>query len=241
MAKTMRLDKFLSSQNICSRRDANTLTKKGRIKINGVLAAKADVKIDPECDTIEVDGVIIEYSKYLYIMMNKPQGVLSASNDKNAQTVIDLLPDDLRRRGLFPAGRLDKDTTGLMIITDDGDFAHRMLSPKSGIYKTYNAILDKPLSDDGQKSLESGVILNDGTAYKPAVIVFNKENDRSDVLIRITEGKFHEVKRMFQSVGCEVTALKRLSIGGLSLDEKLQAGECRLLTDAEKKSVFSHT
>ncbi len=235
----MRLDKFLTSQNICSRKEASKLVREKRVKINGKFAPKSDIKIDPEHDIIEVEGNIVAYSKFVYIMMNKPKGVLSASNDKNAQTVVDILPDSLKRRDLFPAGRLDKDTTGLLIITDDGDFAHKMLSPKSGVYKAYRALLDRPLSPEGQTSIESGVTLKDGTHYKPAIISFYNENDRSDVVIRITEGKFHEVKRMFLSAGCEVTALKRLSIGSLTLDENLSPGDARSMTEAEKDLVFA--
>lgn len=234
----MRLDKFLSSQNICSRKEAAKLAKEGRITVNGISAAKCDIKIDPDSDIIEVDGARVAYSKYIYIMMNKPKGVLSASTDKNAPTVIDLLPDEFRRRGLFPAGRLDKDTTGLLIITDDGDFAHRMLSPKSGVYKMYKAQLDLPLTDEGRKTLESGITLKDGTSFRPAVISFEND-DRQNVYIRITEGKFHEVKRMFAYVGCEVLELERKCIGELFLDEDLLPGESKLISDLEIYNIFS--
>lgn len=234
----MRLDKFLSSQNICSRKEAAKLAKEGRITVNGISAAKCDIKIDPDSDIIEVDGARVAYSKYIYIMMNKPKGVLSASTDKNAPTVIDLLPDEFRRRGLFPAGRLDKDTTGLLIITDDGDFAHRMLSPKSGVYKMYKAQLDLPLTDEGRKTLESGITLKDGTSFRPAVISFEND-DRQNVYIRITEGKFHEVKRMFAYVGCEVLELERKCIGDLFLDEALMPGESKLISDLEIYNIFS--
>lgn len=234
----MRLDKFLSSQNICSRKEAGKLARGGQILINGKPAAKCDIKIDPESDIIVVGGAEVTYRKHLYIMMNKPQGVLSASTDKNAKTVIDLLPDELRRRGLFPAGRLDKDTTGLLIITDDGDFAHKMLAPKSGVYKLYNAKLDKPLGDEGKAALERGVTLNDGTRYRPAVISFPAENDKTDVYIRITEGKFHEVKRMFAYVGCEVESLHRMAVGGLYLDNDLALGESKSISEKEIKSIF---
>ena len=235
----MRLDKFLSSQNVCSRKDAARLARSGRITVNGKTAAKCDIKIDQENDIIEVDGRRVEYSRYLYIMLNKPAGVLSVSTDKNAVTVIDLLPDELRRRGLFPAGRLDKDTTGLLIITDDGGFAHKMLSPKSGVYKLYRAALDKPLSDEGKAKLERGVVLESGESFRPARVRFPGESDRTDVLVEITEGRFHEVKRMFASCGCEVEKLRRLAVGELFLDEKLSEGEARLISSEELKKVFS--
>lgn len=235
----LRLDKFLSSQNICSRKEAAKLVRLGRITVNGAAAAKSDIKIDEEHDIIEVDGTPVSYARFLYIMMNKPAGVLSASADKHAPTVIDLLPDELRRRGLFPAGRLDKDTTGLLIITDDGDFAHKMLSPKSGVYKLYRARLDKPLTSEGQEILEHGVTLPGGESFLPARISFENVDDKSCVLCEIMEGKFHEIKRMFAFVGCEVVQLERIRIGSLEIDKNLHSGESRLLSDRELKSIFN--
>ena len=234
----LRLDKFLSSQNICSRKDAGKLVREKRVTVNGNAAPKSDIKIDPERDIIEVDGKTVAYMEHIYIMMNKPKGVLSASNDKNAPTVIDLLPETLKRRGLFPAGRLDKDTTGLLIITDDGDFAHKMLAPKSGVFKLYKAQLDKDLTDEGKASLEKGITLADGTAFRPAVVSFENEGDRSSVFIKITEGKFHEVKRMFAYCGCEVLELERKCIGELALDGQLSVGEARLISERELKMIF---
>lgn len=233
----MRLDKFLTSQNICTRSESKKIVRAGRVFINGTAAASSDEKIDPERDIIEVDGKVISYRKYIYIMMNKPEGVLSATTDKNTPTVLDILPSDYRRRGLFPAGRLDKDTTGLLIITDDGEFAHKMLLPKNGIYKRYIATLDKELSDEGKAMLEKGVTISDSTAYRPARIFFNDESRRT-VTAEITEGKFHEVKNMFSYVGCEVVKLKRISIGGLELDGNLSAGEARLISEKELKAIF---
>ena len=221
----MRLDKFMTSQNIGSRKEASKLAKSGTITVNGKPAAKCDMKVDPERDIIEVGGKRIEYREFVYIMMNKPSGVLSASTDKKAKTVIDLLPDELRRRGLFPAGRLDKDTTGLLILTD--------------VYKLYRAALDKPLSDEGKAKLERGVVLESGESFRPARVRFPGESDRTDVLVEITEGRFHEVKRMFASCGCEVEKLRRLAVGELFLDEKISEGEARLISSEELKRVFS--
>lgn len=232
-----RLDKILSSQGVCSRKEAKSLVLKQRIKINGELVRKSDIKINPDSDIIEIDGVKLSYMRYVYIMMNKPKGVLSASTDKHTQTVIDLLPQEYRRNGLFPAGRLDKDTTGLLIITDDGDFTHRMLSPKKHIYKKYRAWLDCELTTGGIAALENGVELEDGTYFQPAKISFAND-DKTVADIEICEGKFHQVKRMFAYVGCEVQELKRLKIGGLSLDENLLVGECRYLTEYELISIF---
>ncbi len=233
-----RLDKILSSQGICSRKEAKSLANKQRIKINNEIIRRSDIKIDPERDIIEVDGRQIEYKRYIYIMMNKPKGVLSASTDKRAETVIDLLPDKFRRNNLFPAGRLDKDTTGLLIITDDGDFAHRMLSPKKNVYKLYTAKLDGELSKQQAEILESGIELQDGTVFKPARVNFPDENDKTIANIEICEGKFHQVKKMFSYVGLNVVELKRLRIGDLWLDENLDAGECKFLTDFELNSIF---
>lgn len=234
-----RLDKILSSQGICSRKEVRSYIKNNRILINGTFPQKSDIKIDPEHDIIEIDGAPLSYSRFIYIMMNKPSGVLSASNDRRAQTVIDLLPEELRRRDLFPAGRLDKDTTGLMIITNDGETAHNMLAPKKHVSKLYSAFLDAALTDGGKAALENGITLCDGTEYKPARIFFPDENDRRTVLIEICEGKFHQVKKMFEFVGLTVLNLKRLRIGGLNLDENLAEGECRILSNAEISLIFS--
>lgn len=234
-----RLDKILSSQGICSRKEVKKLIKSNRIKINGKLPSKSDIKLDPECDIIEIDSEKLFYRKFIYIMMNKPKGVLSASTDRHAQTVIDLLPDDLRRPGLFPAGRLDKDTTGLLIITDDGGLAHNMLSPNKHVWKLYKACLDGELTDDKRSILENGITFQDQTEYKPARISFPNENNRREVEIEIHEGKFHQVKKMFEFVSLTVVELKRIRIGSLILDENLAEGECRLLSNCEVSSIFS--
>ena len=231
-----RLDKILSSQGICSRKEIKTLIKNKRIKINGAYPQKNNIKIDPERDTIEIDGSPVVYRKYIYIMMNKPQGVLSASTDSRDITVIDLLPDKLKRKSLFPAGRLDKDTTGLLIITDDGAFAHNMLSPKKHVPKLYHVVLDGDLSDSSKNTLESGITLTDGTVFKPASITFLE--NRRIVTIQICEGKFHQVKRMFEYVGLTVIKLKRLRIGNLDLDKNLSEGECRLLSNDELTAIW---
>lgn len=233
-----RLDKILTSQGICSRKETKSLALKQKIKINGTVTRRSDIKIDPDNDIIEIDGVPVTYRRRVYIMMNKPKGVLSASSDRNSRTVIDLLPEDFKRKDLFPAGRLDKDTTGLLIITDDGDFAHRMLSPKSHVYKLYNAVLDGELSDEQIKILENGIELLDGTRFKPARVSIPDKSSRTSVNIEICEGKYHQVKRMFEYVGLNVQELCRLKIGNLYLDKKLTYGECRYLEDFELKDVF---
>lgn len=233
-----RLDKILTSQGICSRKEAKSLALKQKIKINGTVTRRSDIKIDPDNDIIEIDGAPVTYRRCVHIMMNKPKGVLSASNDRNSLTVIDLLPEEFKRKDLFPAGRLDKDTTGLLIITDDGDFAHRMLSPKSHVYKLYNAVLNGELSDEQIKILENGIELPDGTRFRPARVSIPDESNRTSANIEICEGKYHQVKRMFEYVGLSVQELCRLRIGNLYLDKKLTYGECRYLEDFELKDVF---
>lgn len=232
-----RLDKFLSSQNLGSRKDVSLLVRSGRVQVNGQPAKDAAQKIAPETDLVTVDGAEVTYRKHLYLMMNKPAGVLSATEDSRAETVLDLLPPELRRRGLFPAGRLDKDTTGLLIITDDGDFAHRMLAPKSHVYKLYEAETLRPVTEEDVKAFASG-ITQGGQTFAPARLWTENRNDGEAALIEIREGKFHQVKRMFQVVGNQVLALKRLKIGGLSLDETLPVGGVRLLTEEEIQSIF---
>ena len=230
-----RLDKILSSQGICSRKEAKELAADKKITVNGITVRRSDIKLDPDNDIIEIAGNRLQYRKYVYIMMNKPEGVLSASNDRSAETVIDLLPDRYKRPGLFPAGRLDRDTTGLLIITDDGDFAHNMLSPKKHVAKLYKATLDSPVTKEDIAVLESGITLRGGTSYRPAKVL---ECEGNTVKIEITEGKFHEVKNMFAYVGKTVQMLERLRIGGLVLDKNLGRGECRYLNDFEISSVF---
>ena len=235
MGKTERLDKIISTQTSYSRKDIKRMAKQSEICVNGSVCKNADIKIDPENDVIIVKGEKIEYKQYVYYMMNKPKGVLSASNDKNAQTVIDILPKELYRKNLFPAGRLDKDTTGLLIITDDGDFAHRMLSPNKKVYKHYIATLDKPLTDDVKEKFESGIVLSDGTVCQKAF--FDKLTDNT-ALVKICEGKFHQVKKMFLSCSYTVVELKRVQIGNLHLDENLAQSQTRELTKLEKDAIF---
>ncbi len=235
MGKTERLDKIISTQTSYSRKDIKRMAKQSEICVNGSVCKNADVKIDPENDVITVKGEKIEYKQYVYYMMNKPKGVLSASCDKNAQTVIDILPKDLYRKNLFPAGRLDKDTTGLLIITDDGDFAHRMLSPNKKVYKHYIATLDKELSDDVKEKFESGIVLADGTVCQKAF--FDKLSENT-ALVKICEGKFHQVKKMFSACSYTVQELKRVQIGNLPLDENLLESQTRELTQVEKDAIF---
>lgn len=233
-----RLDKFLVSQNIGSRKEAARLVRGGAVTVNGQTAKDPAQKLDPALDRVAVNGREVAYRKHLYIMMNKPAGVLSATEDKHAPTVLDLLPPDLQRRGLFPAGRLDKDTTGLLLITDDGDFAHRMLVPKSHVYKRYQAVTERPVTQEDVEAFAAGIHWGE-LQFAPARLWSGEEGGRPVALVEIREGKFHQVKRMFEATGNRVLELRRLAVGGLVLDPSLGPGECRLLSEEEAASVFS--
>ncbi len=233
-----RLDKILTSQNIASRRDAGVMIRRGVVAVNGQAVKKADFKADTQTDKITVNGQILNVKEFVYYMMNKPAGVLSAARDTRARTVVDLLPAEMQRRGLFPAGRLDKDTEGLLIITDDGVFAHRMLAPKSHVFKLYEAVLAAPVSVQDTERFENGLELNDMTCL-PAKLTVLKQGENPLVLVKIREGKFHQVKRMFLALGNEVLHLKRVQIGALRLDETLGSGAARELSQDELEAVFS--
>ncbi len=233
----MRLDKFLTSQNICSRKEAGILARKGEITVNGGFVKNADIKIDADTAIVTVKGKKVEYKKYIYVMLNKPEGVVSAREDGACPTVVDILPNEFKRMDIAPAGRLDKNTTGLLIITDDGDFTHRMLSPKSGVYKVYEAELDGDITETDVNTFKSG-IKTQTAEFLPADLWMPNESNKRVARVRICEGKFHQVKRMFAYCGKEVVALRRLSIGSLHIDENLKPGECRLLSEEETKLVF---
>lgn len=231
-----RLDKYISSQTALSRSEARTAIRRGKITVNGVVVRNIDQKINTDLDSVELFGENVDYNKFLYIVMNKPQGVLSASRDAKQTTVLDILPENLRRRGLATVGRLDKDTTGLLLITDDGEFSHKLMSPKKQVYKVYEALLDGEVTDEIVNKFKEGVVLADGTKCLPADI--ERTGERL-CQIRICEGKYHQVKRMLGTVGLGVVNLKRISIASLSLPEDLKEGQARLLTNQEKELVIS--
>ncbi len=234
-----RLDKILASQGTLSRRDVKDLIKKGLVTVNGKVVKDSSQKIDENSDVVTVNGDEVILKKHIYIMMNKPQGVISASDGKDEKTVVDLVPDALFRKGLFPAGRLDKDTTGFVLITDDGDFAHKILSPKNHIFKTYIAGLEHDLTDNDVKMLENGITLGDGTVLKEAKVEIMQTGDTPFVKIMICEGKYHQVKRMFAAAGNKVVSLHRSKMGNLELDSTLKPGECREITPEELVLVQS--
>lgn len=233
-----RLDKIVSSVCEVSRKDARFLIKRGDVTVDGTTVKTADVRIDTDSSQLSVSGERKNYKRFVYIMLNKPSGILSASNDKTRETVVDIVKSGFCRDGLFPVGRLDKDTTGLLIVTDDGDFGHRVISPKSYIEKEYIAVTDKPITDDDIAVLEKGVTLADGTECRPARAKVMSE-DGMTVSIVITEGKYHEIKRMLGVVGAGVNRLHRKRIGALELDGSLDFGEFRELSDEEIACIWN--
>lgn len=235
--KNMRLDKFLSECGVCSRSESKIFIKKGLVSINGKKAAKGEEKIDPNNDEIMFKGQKITYAKFEYYMLNKPAGVVSATEDKNDKTVIDLVPKP-HAKDIFPVGRLDKDTEGLLIITNDGETAHRLLSPKKHVDKTYFVRTSGgEIGTEEIEKLEKGVDIGEEKLTLPADIEVLKNGEISESLLTIREGKFHQVKRMFKAVGREVIYLKRISMGNIKLDESLEKGECRKLSEDEIKMI----
>ena len=229
----MRLDKFISTTTTLSRAEAKKIIKKG-ILINDILIKSPDYKVDEFNDQVIVNGNRLVYQKYVYIMMNKPKNTVSATEDAIERTVVDILRDEDRIYKVFPVGRLDKDTEGLMLLTNDGELAHKLISPKKDVEKKYYVEVSGELKNEHLKIIKEGVVLEDGYRCKPARLeILDSSEGNSKANIFITEGKFHQVKRMMKSLGTTVTYLKRLSIGSLKLDENLKLGEYRYLTDDE--------
>ena len=229
---TMRLDKFLVEMKKGSRSEVKKLIKSGRVTVDGQTVREPEQKFDPERAQISLDGQTVSYASFEYFMLNKPQGVVSATEDRRFQTVVDLI-DTARRKDLFPAGRLDIDTEGLLLITNDGQLAHQLLSPKKHVDKVYFARVEGILPSDVKEQFAKGLTLDGEVKTLPARLELLKEGPVSEVRLTIHEGKFHQVKRMFEAVGCRVIYLKRLSMGSLVLDETLAPGEYRRLTDDE--------
>ena len=233
MAKLMRLDKYLVEMNKGSRTQIKDAAKKGRIQVNGVPEKKTERKIDPETDEVTFDGQAVSYRALEYIMLYKPQGVISATEDKRHRTVIDLLSGE-NRSDLFPVGRLDIDTEGLLLLTNDGDLTHRLLAPGKHVDKVYFARIEGKLPETAVEQMAAGLTLTDGTPVMPGKLEILKQWEKgAEILLTIQEGKFHQVKRMFEALGCQVVFLKRLSMGSLKLDPELKPGEYRPLTEEE--------
>ena len=230
-----RLDKLLASTGRWSRREVKELIARGRVLVDGSPAKRPEDKCDPQQTCIQVDGRGVDCAPYVYIMLHKPSGLLSATQDKKQSTVLDLLPEHLRRRGLFPVGRLDKDTEGLLLLTDDGPLGHELLSPRKHVDKVYYAQVDGIINQQDVDALAKGMTLGDGLTCLPAKL--EPIGDGSQCLVTLREGKYHQVKRMLAARGKPVIYLKRLSMGPLKLDESLAKGEWRPLNDRELQAL----
>lgn len=229
-----RIEKVVAHILNITRSEAKALLKEKRISSSGRILSPGD-KIDPNEDTIMLDGGELSFRDRVYIMMNKPKGVISASEGRGEKTVIDLLPENMKRRGLFPAGRLDKDTTGFVLITNDGKFAHNILSPKKHVAKTYVASLDKPFTQEVKRGFEQGVELTGKKCLSAEIKSLSKDNKTAQVVIR--QGMYHQIKRMFMSYGIKVLELHREKIGSLELDLSLEPGGCRYISEKELKMI----
>ena len=236
MKTSFRLDKYLADMSVGTRSEVKNLIKKGLVTVNGEVIRKPEYKVDIEKDDLVCRGETVVYQTLVYYMLNKPAGVISATNDPKQKTVLDLITDK-KRNDLFPVGRLDKDTEGLLLITNDGELAHRLLSPKKHVDKVYYAKVQGKVDESDVKAFADGVDIGDDTPAKSADLRILKSGEESEIELTITEGRFHQVKRMFHAVGKEVIYLKRLSMGSLVLDKTLTKGEYRSLTEEEIKKL----
>lgn len=234
----MRLDKYLAEMGVGTRQEVKKQIRQGKATVNGTVVKAADTKIDETSDEVTISGRNISYVSYEYYMLNKPAGVVSATEDRRDTTVIDLIKEK-KRKDLFPVGRLDKDTEGLLLITNDGDLAHRLLAPKKHVDKVYYAKIDGMVTEEDVKRFAEGIDIGaeEEEMTRPAKLDIMKSAEESEIRLTIHEGKFHQVKRMFLAVGKEVTYLKRERMGTLCLDENLKPGEYRLLTEEEIENV----
>lgn len=235
--KLERLDKILSQSGYGSRKDVKKMIKQGQVSVNGQLTKDAGTQVDPAADVIKVSGEQVLFQENIYIMMNKPDGVLSSTRDGMTETVIDLLAGEFYHRNLFPVGRLDKDTEGLILLTDNGKLAHRLLSPKNQVAKVYYVEVEGHLEDEDVAVFRSGIELDDFTTL-PATLEIIETGDVSKAFVTICEGKFHQIKRMMKAIDKEVLYLKRLSLGPLKLDPTLEWGQWRELTEDEIQSLL---
>lgn len=234
----MRIDKYLSNLNYGSRSEIKKMIKQKRIKINRQIVKNGKEQLDLDNDILSINDNLIslEKSQYQYLMLNKPQGVITATSDNKQKTVLDLIDPKERVRGLFPVGRLDKDTTGFLLLTNDGQLAHELLAPKKHVAKTYYALIDGIVSENEVQEFKSGLHLKDGTVFKPALLTILKTDhntNHTEIKITITEGKYHQIKRMFKACNSSVLKLHRMSMGPLNLDSQLEFGQYRKLTSEE--------
>ena len=232
-----RLDKIIANSGTLSRKEVHRIIKSGAVSVNGITTKDRGFCIDPETAEIKINGQSVSLEKYVYIMLNKPEGVVSATKDPTEMTVVDLVPAEFKKKNLFPAGRLDRNTTGFVLITDNGDFAHKILSPKNHIEKTYEARLAEKIDDFSLQKVAEGITLGDGTECLPAKVRALEDGENPLIEIKICEGKYHQIKRMFAAVGNAVIELKRVKMGELPLDEALAPGECKILSKAEVELI----
>ena len=230
-----RLDKVLSDLGVASRKELKEIIRSGRVAVDGVVEKHPERKLDPQLSTVSLDGKPLQYRKYRTFMMDKPLGVITATEDELEKTVLDLLPEELRQLGLFPVGRLDKDTSGLLLLTNDGEFAHRVISPKSCVEKRYYARVDGRPDEEDVRAFREGLTLGDGTRCLPAGLEILGEDS---CIVTVTEGKYHQVRRMLASRGKPVLTLRRLSEGGLKLEETLGPGGIRELSQEDLCTVL---
>jgi len=237
----MRIDKCLADCGLGTRSEVKSLLKAKRITVNGKVVTNGKVQVNPETDEILFDGETIQYEEFVYIMMNKPKGVVSATEDNLHKTVLDLIDPLYFKKGVFPVGRLDIDTHGLLLLTNDGELAHRLLSPKKHVTKIYQARVEGVMTEEDAVAFEKGIVLSDGTECMPARLdILSTTQDESFVQIHLKEGKFHQVKRMVKACGKTVVDLQRLTMGPLKFDESLALGESRPLTEEELESLMIH-
>lgn len=237
MAKKQRLDKAIAMQGSLSRSEVKTLIRKGVVTVNGQVVKNADFGVDFDSDTVAVQGKELSLRTHIYLMLNKPKGVVSASEDKHLPTVVDLVPKELWRKGLFPAGRLDKDTTGFVLITDDGEFAHDILSPKKHISKTYHALVNGEITEEMIDGFAKGVTIGEDFTLPASLKRISSDEQGSWGEVILKEGMYHQIKRMFGAYGLKVLELKRVQMGKLPLDPNLEEGKCRELTAEELRLV----
>ncbi|AMA74771.1 MULTISPECIES: pseudouridine synthase [Aneurinibacillus] len=229
----MRLDKLLANMGYGTRKEVKKLCKSGAVKVDGEPVKDSSIHVNPDTQEVEIYGEIIQYREFVYLMMNKPQGVISATEDLVEETVVDLLDPEFYTFDVFPVGRLDKDTEGLLLLTNDGKLAHELLSPKKHVPKRYFARIEGRVTEADGAAFRAGVTLDDGYKTLPAELTILSQGSVSEIELVIYEGKYHQVKRMFEAVGKKVVYLKRIAMGALQLDEALEPGEYRELTEAE--------
>lgn len=236
MSTLLRLDKFLADVGIGTRTQVKQMIRKGQIQVNGTVIKKPEYKIDAQKDRVAASGEELSYQKYRYFMLHKPAGCVCATEDRKEKTVLSLVPEEYRK-DLFPVGRLDKDTEGLLLLTNDGDLAHRLLAPKKHVDKTYYAKIEGQVTEQDVEAFREGIDIGDDKLTMPAVLEILHSSDLSEIQVTIQEGRFHQIKRMFEAVGKKVLYLKRLTMGPLHLDPLLGPGEIRPLTEEEVKAL----